>query len=150
MNVGEILEQMFELEHNFAVPDILFDQELNHQPHYLDLGLGKLELTAESVADVMRIKQELAPSAISTNDLFALSLAKQENCRLLTGDRALRRLSESEGVQVHGTIWVIEQMLSTKLITCEQAERAYQLMRADGSRLPWEETEAQIIRYKTK
>lgn len=147
MEAGEILEQMFELEYDFAVPDILFEQELNN-PNYLLLGLSTLELTEESVNEVVRIKQETASPAISTNDIFALCLAKQENCRLLTGDRALRMLSEDEGVQVHGSIWVIEQMLSTNLITVEQCENAYNLMRADGSRLPWGDIENQLNRFR--
>ena len=148
MEVGEILGEMFRLEYDFAVPDVIFDQELNNKAKYIDLGLNKLELTAQSIAEVVRIKNDITGSSVSTNDVFALSLAKQEGCKLLTGDMALRRLSESEGVQVHGTIWVVEKMLQSGMIAIEQAETAYELMREDGSRLPWDDVEEQIKRHK--
>lgn len=148
MEAGEILEIMFELEYDFAVPDVLYEQELLSQESYLTLGLIQIELTEESMTEVVRIKQDGAHKSISTNDLFALCLAKQENSRLITGDGQLRRLSESEGVQVHGTVWIIEQMLNANVITCDQCERSYQLMRDDGSRLPWDDIDEQINRHR--
>ncbi len=148
MEVGGILAQMFALEYEFAVPDVLFQEELNHHhPHLVEMGLQLHELQAESIAYVMEIKQRPNNMRVSTNDLFALSLAKQKNCRLITGDRALRRLSEDEGVQVHGTIWIVDQMLNAELINCEQAEEAYRLMIESGSRLPQDDIEDQIGRY---
>ena len=48
--------------------------------------------------------------------LRSLSLALQENCPLLTGDRNLRKAADQEGVQVHGTIWLVSEMLREKII----------------------------------
>jgi len=43
----------------------------------------------------------------SRNDIFALCLAKQKNCPLVTGDMALRKAAEKEGIVVQGTISLI-------------------------------------------
>jgi predicted nucleic acid-binding protein len=61
------------------------------------------------------------------NDCFALLLAKQEACPLLSGDAALRRAAESEKIHCMGTIWIIEEMLKHDLVSYERAKRAYQL-----------------------
>lgn len=50
LEVGGIIEGMFDLPYEFITPDILFEQELrrNHA-HLLNLGLRLGELTGESI-----------------------------------------------------------------------------------------------------
>lgn len=43
-------------------------------------------------------------------DMAAYMLAKRLGCTLLTGDRALRRIAEHEGLDVHGTNWLLTEM----------------------------------------
>lgn len=69
--------------------------------------------------------------------MIALALAKQENCPLLTGDKALRKTANTEKVEVHGTLWLVKQLIIHKIITVNQAEVAFATMRADARRLPW-------------
>ena len=80
----------------------------------------------------------------SRNDCFALALAKQEICPLLTGDKALKRAANDEGIEVHGTLWVVEEMVVHQIITVETARRAYRQMRDHGRRLPWDIAFAQL------
>ena len=72
----------------------------------------------------------------SRNDCFALALAKQEKCPLLTGDKDLRKTAEEEGVIVMGTIWIVNRMVSNRIISIEQAKEAYQCMKEAGRRFP--------------
>ena len=85
---GQLLEVFFNLPYQFKVPDVLFHEELSDQHGYL-LGLGLLlgELSAESMMYSFELRQKYAGP--SMNDCFALALAKQEQCPLLTGDMAL-------------------------------------------------------------
>jgi len=73
----------------------------------------------------------------STNDFFALALAKQEQCPLLTGDMALRTTAEKEAVVVLGTLWGVEQMVTLQIIDKATALAAYDKMQQAGRRLPW-------------
>ena len=84
----------------------------------------------------------------STNDLFALALARTLGCALLSGDRALRAAADAERIEIHGTLWIIEIMLQARLIFIERVIEAYDAMRLDGSRLRWEEIQAQIRRWQ--
>ena len=80
---------MFSLDCQFIVPDILFTEELAElHAHVLDLGLEQKSLSSESMIATVRMAQIYKRT--SRNDLFALSLAKQEHCPLLTGDKHLK------------------------------------------------------------
>ncbi len=91
---GELVEAMFTLEYEFAMPDILYAEELEEQhPEILAAGLKVIELKPESISRADRYFQENMVSRVSVNDCLALSLAKQENCPLLTGDLKLKGTS---------------------------------------------------------
>ncbi len=133
---GQILELLFHLPYQFKVPDILFEEELKaHHAHLAGLGLQIGELTAETMMDAFALIQQYGGP--SRNDCFALALARQEQCPLLTGDKALRKAAESESVMVKGTLWVVEQMVQQNLLDKIEAHRAYDRMEQAGRRLPW-------------
>ena len=135
---GRVLETCFSLPFQFQVPDVLYVEELcDWHSHLLQLGLSVGELSAESVVYAVGIRSH-APR-LSQNDCFALALACQEQCPLLTGDAALRKVAEEQLVEVRGTIWLVEQMVGHALCTTEQARDAYHRMKECGSRLPWGE-----------
>jgi predicted nucleic acid-binding protein len=143
MEVGGLIKQMFRLDYEFAVPDVLYETELkvNHS-NLPKLGLGRLELQPESVAYTVELGAKYRkPGRI---DLMALALAKQEQCRLLTGDQALREASGAEGIEVVGTIWLVGEMLHAKILTKKDARTAYNKMRESDRRLPWDEAERQL------
>lgn len=56
----------------------------------------------------------------------------------------MRTLAESEGREVHGTIWLVEQMVTAGVIKPKRARQAYDAMRKAGRRLPWEEVDDQL------
>lgn len=149
MEVGGLLGAMFRLDFQFAVPDVLFEEELKvRHPELPGLGLSILELTGESVEHAMELVARYGRTRTSRNDLLALALARQEACPLLTGDGDLRLACNEQGVTVHGTIWLVEQMLNAGVVDIETAAQAYEAMREDGSRLPWGEVEQQLRRFR--
>lgn len=143
MKDGGLLELMFRLKETFAVPNVLYAEELEQQqPQLPRLGLQIKSLSGESIARAMLLKQHYAGTSI--NDLFALELARECNCPLLTGDKALRYAAENEGVEIRGTLWLVEQMVTERVITVAAARTAYNKMRDAGSRLPWAEAERRL------
>jgi hypothetical protein len=151
MAVGDLLEAMFGLEESFAVPDVLYAEELSqHHPELPEIGLLRLTLREEGVAQAAQLKAHCrGRDAPSQNDLFALMLAKQESCPLLTGDKRLRKLAtehEAE-IEIRGTLWVTGRLVESDLVTADMAARAYSRMRQSGSRLPWAEVEKQLAAW---
>ncbi|MGG2398416.1 PIN domain-containing protein [Pseudomonas sp. SH1-B] len=134
---GELLELLFQLPYQFSVPDILFAEELEAQHAYLpDMGLLLGELESQAMVYAFELIQRV--NGPSRNDCFALALAKQQSCPLLSGDQALRRVAAAEAVVVMGTIWLVEEMIHHDLISIERARNAYLRMRANARRLPWD------------
>lgn len=134
---GGLIEALFQLQVELVVPDILWEDELSDQHgSLLDLGLGVRELSPAGVQRVVDLGQTYHRT--SRYDLAALALAEQESCPLLTGDGALRAAAANEGVEVHGTVWLVEGLVLTGIIDAGQAHAAYEQMREAGSHLPWE------------
>jgi predicted nucleic acid-binding protein len=133
---GHILKELFSLPFSFAVPDILYFEELENSHEYLlDYGLLLQELSIHSLKEVTTIIEKYPKP--SRNDCFALMLAKQEQCPLLTGDEDLRSAAREEGVACMGTLWVVEHMVQYDIITKKTAFNAYQEMKNRKRRLPW-------------
>lgn len=144
MEEGGLLEVMFQLPFNFATPDILFFEELEEEhAHLPDLGLALKEVSSESMMYAMQLTGTYTQA--SRNDCFALALAKQEQCPLLTGDMALRKAAEKEAAIVKGTIWLVSQLVVHQKINTEQAREAYRQMQDSGRRLPWTIAEKALV-----
>ncbi len=136
MEVADLTQKMFALPYSFAVPDILYYEELeNDHKELLSLGLKVLPMRSETIkymeSIVPRYKQA------SRNDLFALALAKQEACPLVTGDSALRNAGEKEAVIIFGTLWIVDEMIKFDIVTVHEARVAFELMKVNKRRLPW-------------
>jgi len=89
----------------------------------------------------------MSDSKPSVNDLLALVLAKDKKALLLTGDKALREVANIYKVAVHGTIWLVDQMIQKRTISVERAESAFEQMKNLGSRLPWREVDKLIEKH---
>lgn len=149
MNSGGLLRSMFTLDVTIAVPNTLYEEELRRDhPELPQLGLKSLELHEKAVTYAEQLVVKYSPTGVSINDLLALALAWQEKCPLLTGDAKLRGAGVKEGLEVHGTIWLVGQMLDARVIVGKRAVAAYRAMREAGRRLPWDEVEEQLRTFK--
>lgn len=136
MEEGDLISLFFNLPFEFCVPDILFYEELEEQhSHLLEMGLALKELSPASLLQARDAMERY--SGPSRNDIFALLLAKQERCPLLSGDGDLRIAAEAEKIKVRGTLWVVEELVQKRIIGIEQALQAYEKMKSAGRRLPW-------------
>ena len=148
VEVGELLAPMFSLGYQFAVPNILYYEELEEQhAHLLDMGLQVRVLSDKTVERVQALS--LTYKKPGRNDLFALALAEVEKCPLLTGDAALRTAAETEKIEVKGTVWLISEMVRQNRITITVARAALHRMRVNGRRLPWDVAEKMLDEFET-
>jgi len=105
-----LLEAVFALPHEFAVPDVLYDREMRGEwgERLLALGLQVVEVSSEGVGNALRYRQIRA--SLSVADSFALALAKERTWLLLTGDGPLRDLADGENVECHGLLWLLDML----------------------------------------
>ena len=130
----ELLDRMFDLHLKFAVPDLLFEEELIDLGVYsrqdlLGFGLRVEALDPDGVATAMYY-QSTRP-ALSLVDSFALALAKLRGWELLTEDRGMRTLAQSEGIPHHDVLWVIDHMSAAGILPAAQVIVALEAMRDD-------------------
>ena len=139
-----LTELMFTLPYRFCTPDVLFEQELRKQhADLLQMGLQKLSLTEQSMIYVVQLSGQYRKTSLY--DLMALSLARQESCPLLTGDKALRDAAQKEAVLIKGTVWVLEQLVVHQKIDKNQAITALDTMKSQGRRLPFDHAKQIIL-----
>lgn len=107
---GEILDAVFTLEVPFAVPDLLFEHELRGPlgDRLAALGLGVEELAPAELQAATTLSR--ADRSLSTADTFAFALAQSRRWTLLTGDAGLRRAAEAHQLEVHGALWIFDQL----------------------------------------
>lgn len=93
LKLTNIIEKVFLLPYELAVPDILYNDEVVE--------------TAERSGMTNRV---------SFNDLTTLVVAKSRGYILVTGDGNLRKIAKSENVELRGTIWLIDEMVSNNIL----------------------------------
>lgn len=146
---GELLESVFQLTVDFAVPDLLFHRELAGPlgDRLLALGLRVEELSPGEVQGATVLRR--ADASLSLPDTFAFALAQGRQWTLLTGDAGLRRTAEAHALDVHGTLWVLDQLEAQG--ACSLQVLAAGLAKASGHprcRLPRAEVNARLTRYR--
>lgn len=106
---GSLLEDLFRLPFEFAVPDLLYRRELQGDlgDRLRALGLRVEELTPAELARATVIGRER--KVLSAPDTFAYALAELRQWPLLTGDGGLRRLAEEQQIAFHGVLWICDQ-----------------------------------------
>ena len=146
---GELRESVFPLAVDFAVPDLLFHRELAGPlgDRLLALGLRVEELSPGEVQGATVLRR--ADATLSLPDTFAFALAQGRQWTLLTGDAGLRRTAEAHALDVHGTLWVLDQLEAQG--ACSLQVLAAGLAKASGHprcRLPRAEVNARLTRYR--
>ena len=145
----ELLDKMFDLEFEFAVPDLLFHEELidlgsYSRQHLLDYGLRVEPLDAEGVQAANAYQAERP--ALSLVDSFALALADLHGWQLLTEDRTMRSVAESKDITCLDALWVFDRMLEAGILSASQALVSLEAMH-DDPRCPVPKSEL-IVRLR--
>jgi hypothetical protein len=142
---GKLLEAMFCLPFDFAVPDLLFKRELEplNGSKLLSQGLRVEELDGDGMGKALTYRQQ--EQALSLPDAFALALADINGWVLLTGDGLLRQLAHTELVTCHGVLWVLDQLYTHGSASPEELYQGLKLIsRHPRCRLPKKEVERRL------
>lgn len=145
---GDLLEACFRLEHEMAVPDLLFKQELAamNGDNLISLGLRIEELTPAEVEAAQQVRAD--NPVLSFADAFAYTLARSRGWPLLTGDGALRALCEGTEHPFHEVLWVCDKIFEAEVIEAPVlAQRLEQIAAHPRCRLPRSEVNVRLRRY---
>lgn len=109
--------------------------------------LTVLDLLPEEEEQVLNFKVKRNLKSIP--DKTMLWKAIQLKCPLLTCDDKLRREAIDNGIEVHGSIWVVTELAKQKIISSLTAIELLEQLKKINSRLPLDEIDKIIKRLKT-
>lgn len=108
--------------------------------------LTVIDLTEEEQEQVVNFK--LKRNLKSIPDKTMLWKAIQLKCALLTCDEKLRKEAAENGVEVHGSVWVVVQLEKQEIIDRLKAIELLELLKKVNTRLPFDEIDKIIKRLK--
>lgn len=99
------------------------------------------------MTQVNGLMQEVNKAA-GFNDCSVLYLAEKLKASLLSGDNALRRSAERRGVEVRGTLWVFDELVSRHLLKPTVAAQKLRYLLQEERRLPQRECRTRIEQWE--
>ena len=148
-----LLDSLLSLPYEFLIPNTLFEEELlkftvAQKKALVRNGLKVVDLPGERVLRARAIIREFPQ--LSVHDGFAFALAESHSgCILLSADEALRTLATKHTIEVHGVLWVLDEMHRHRLIPVPSILAALRTFSDDVAvRLPRRELAAYIKRYE--
>ena len=141
-NAG-LLDAMFDLPLTLCCTDFVLSElkDFDHQ-HLLARGLVVETLDELATAALFPLMQAHNNSSLA--DLSCYQLAQQTGHALLTGDGRLRKQAKADGLQVHGALWLLDQMVMHQIIEPKNAAERLQGMLDSGARLPAAECQKRL------
>lgn len=145
---ASLLGPFLRLPYEIVIPDTLFHDELlkfteAERTLLITGGLQIRELPGKGVERAQDLERGF-PS-LSIHDCFAFALAEHlADSILLSGDGKLRSVAKQHSIEVHGILWVIEEMYKEATATVEPLVTALELFDENPAiyRLPRRELRA--------
>jgi hypothetical protein len=146
-----LLDAFLELPFEILIPNTLFEDELlkftaAQKKALIRAGLKVVDVPGDGVLRAREVVT--ANPQLSIHDGFAYVLAEtHKGCILLTGDGRLRALAAKNSIDVHGVLWVVDQIHKNGS-TAAACHRALVILSDDPVvRLPQRELAAAIKRF---
>ncbi len=132
---------------DFVQKEILESEQRKQIEHFIRLKkLTVFEMSAEEIDEVIQFKTNRVFRTLI--DKTVLWKAKQLGCPLLTGDAKLRNEATEQGVKVHGSLWVVMQLVKHEIVDKKKGIEYLEKLRIINDRLPVEEIEKLIKKLK--
>lgn len=141
-----LLEVAFSLPYEYVATDFVF-RELK-KPDGVDLqkmGLQVVALPKESMTSLSQLTRALNNSSLA--DVSCYHVAAENGWTLLTGDRQIRRACLDRDMDVHGVLWVLDQLWFHKVVPGPDLAYSLAHMLDCGARLPQAECDKRIKRW---
>ena len=147
-----LLDVFLKLPYEILIPNTLFEDELlkftdAQKRALIRGGMKVVDLPGERVLRAQEVVGAIPQ--LSVHDGFAFALAEDhQDCILLTGDGSLRRLASKHKIEVHGFLWVVDEIYQNRLTTAQRLYAALHLLSRDPAvRLPRRELTLSLTRY---
>ncbi|MFP4369737.1 MAG: hypothetical protein ACLFR2_09170, partial [Candidatus Kapaibacterium sp.] len=81
------------------------------------------------------------------HDCSVIFLAEKYKAILLSGDKAIRTTAKTIGIEYHGILWALDQLIEQKIITSKTAKDKLKYLMSINNRLPQKECQKRIDQW---
>lgn len=141
-----LLDELMSLDLEMHTSDfVLFEIEIPEQLLRIEniISAGKLKVNNFSIQELEIISQKKNNNPnLSLTDCSVWHWAEMNNTILLTGDARLRKTAKNAGIEVHGSLWLLDLLVDQKIITTNKACISLTNLMNINNRLPKQECDA--------
>lgn len=138
-----LLDALFSLPFQICSTDFVLAELQDFDPKTLQTrGLQVHKLDEQATEQLVTLMESHNNSSLA--DVSCYLLAQQTRHPLLTGDGRLRKQAEKDGLQVHGVLWLLDQVVMHQIVMPSIAAHGLQTMIDRGARLPANECQARL------
>lgn len=146
---GGLLDELFQLPFTFCSTQNVMDELIKMDGAcLLERGLV-VEAIDESEIDRLNALR-IAHRNSSIADVSCYLLATITGWPLLTSDGPLRAQALKDGIEVHGALWLLDQLVGHGVIAPASAAAALEDMLSEGARFPKRECDARRVAWSRK
>ena len=135
-----LLELVMRLPYAFQTTDLIQAESIDRRsigPVQACISSGKLLVKSFSADELTALEAMAAEHrSLSLEDCSAWKLAKDAKGMLLTGDGALRKKVTADGIEVHGSLWLLKALVAHEKIDKATACTKLQELQRLNDRLP--------------
>ncbi len=149
-----LLEEMCRLPYEIHTVDFVVAEIADADQRRIFDGLvarGEISVDGFTADEVIEIVEE--HSSVSGNlsipDCSVCYFARKHNVPMLTGDRRLRRYAEEQSIEVHGILFIFDELVRHDIISTSMAADRLEELFAINARLPKAEIRERINRWKS-
>ena len=116
----KILPYFFQLEFEFHTTAMILEELFEEQQEELIpyIETGKLivdDITEEDLIEILMIRA--TKPTLSEQDCSAFYQARKKSAVLITSDNTLRKFAKNNNLEVHGHLWVFDNLVDKSIIT---------------------------------
>ncbi len=116
----DLIDSFFQLNLEFHTTSLILSELDPNQQTYIQkfVKIGKLQIREINIAEIETFKDlPVQTKKLSINDLSLYFYAFElKECMVLTGDNRLRKEAEKIGFEVHGVLWVFEEIVNHNIL----------------------------------
>jgi predicted nucleic acid-binding protein len=149
-----LLPQFFSLNLTFYTSDFILGELNDSQREQLNIFIEQdilkvIELNDTEIVDIAMLQAQRPK--LSTQDCSAIVCTQKVGGGLLTSDNALRKFAKSKSIEVHGHLWIFDQLVANgKITTITATQKLRELVEVVNTKLnlPKFEVESRLEKWK--
>lgn len=120
VNIG-LFSHCLALDYEFSTTQLIFEVELKEdqmaaiQVHIDSEKFRVINISAQELLEIQIASQE--DTRLSEQDWSAIYYCERDGAILLSGDKHMKKMSAKCGIEVHGILWLFDQLVTTAVIS---------------------------------